>query len=146
MEKAEWKKEIDALLSSGTITDSDIEDYISKHPEIRGRDVWYYISELTAPEECKGCVHIQMSGIYPCNVCKRRNTVRLLQRKCSLTQQSINFTFSREWTRCEARTDISTFQGEHRKSPSGRTEFGIAGAVFCCLRMWKQQNRMVPSL
>lgn len=73
MEKAEWKKEIDALLSSGTITDSDIEDYISKHPEIRGRDVWYYISELTAPEECKGCVHIQMSGIYPCNVCKRRN-------------------------------------------------------------------------
>ena len=35
MEKAEWKKEIDALLSSGTITDSDIEDYISKHPEIR---------------------------------------------------------------------------------------------------------------
>ena len=54
MEIAEWKKEIDALLSSGTITDSDIEEYISKHPEIKGRDVWYYISELTAPEECKG--------------------------------------------------------------------------------------------
>ena len=51
MKKAEWKKEIDALLSSGTITDSDIEDYISKHPEIRGRDVWHYISELTAPED-----------------------------------------------------------------------------------------------
>ena len=51
MKKAEWKEEIDALLSSGTITDSDIEDYISKHQEIRGRDVWYYISELTAPEE-----------------------------------------------------------------------------------------------
>ena len=54
MEIAEWKKEIDALLSSGAITDSDIEDYISKHPEIKGRDVWYYISELTAPEKCKG--------------------------------------------------------------------------------------------
>lgn len=59
MEIAEWKKEIDALLSSGTITDSDIEEYISKHPEIKGRDVWYYISELTAPEECKGCLYIQ---------------------------------------------------------------------------------------
>lgn len=39
MEIAEWKKEIDALLSSGTITDSDIKEYISKHPEIKGRDV-----------------------------------------------------------------------------------------------------------
>lgn len=70
MEIAEWKKEIDALLSSGTITDSDIEEYISKHPEIKGRDVWYYISELTAPEKCKGCLYIQKSGMYPCNVCK----------------------------------------------------------------------------
>lgn len=47
MEIAEWKKEIDALLSSGAITDSDIEDYISKHPEIKGRDVWYYICQPT---------------------------------------------------------------------------------------------------
>ena len=46
MEIAEWKKEIDALISPGNTTDSDIEDYISKHPEIKGRDVWYYISEV----------------------------------------------------------------------------------------------------
>ena len=73
MEKLEWKKEIDVLLSSGSATDSDIEAYIENHPQIRGRDVWNYISELTVPEECKGCVYIQMSGMYPCNVCKRQN-------------------------------------------------------------------------
>ena len=75
MEKTEWKKEIDALISPGNATDSDIEDYITNHPEIDGRDVWNYIPELTIPEECKGCVHIQMSGMYPCNVCKRQNVL-----------------------------------------------------------------------
>ena len=75
MEIAEWKKEIDALISPGNATDSDIEDYITNHPEIDGRDVWNYISELTVPEDCKGCLYIQKSGMYPCNVCKRQNVL-----------------------------------------------------------------------
>ena len=94
MGNLEWKKEIDTLLSSGSITDSDVEDYIRNHPEIRGKDIWNYISELTAPEECKGCVHIQMSGMYPCDVCKRQNILSDYYREKVVSRNSQLISYS----------------------------------------------------
>lgn len=45
---------------------------MDEHPEINGKDIWDYVYELDAPEGCKGCIHIQKSGMYPCNECSRR--------------------------------------------------------------------------
>lgn len=66
----DWKEEISKIVKSGC-TDSDIEDYLEAHPDISGKEVWDFVCELRAPEECKGCKHTQMSGTYPCNACHR---------------------------------------------------------------------------
>lgn len=66
-----WQEEIKNIVNKGC-TDSDIENYIEKHSNINGKDIWDYLYELNAPKECKGCAHIQMSGMFPCNVCTRR--------------------------------------------------------------------------
>lgn len=66
-----WREEIKNIVNKGC-SDSDIEDYIKKHSNINGKDIWNYLYELNAPKECKGCVHIQMSGMFPCNVCTRK--------------------------------------------------------------------------
>ena len=85
MEKAEWKKEIDALLSSGTITDSDIEDYISKHPEIRGRRniLSDYYKESVASHNSQLISHSAVNGrvVRPGQIYRhfKGNIVRVLQ-------------------------------------------------------------------
>ena len=66
----DWKEEISKIVKSGC-TDSDIEDYLEAHPDISGQEMWDFVCELRAPEECKGCKHIQMAGTYPCNACHR---------------------------------------------------------------------------
>lgn len=76
MNDKNWKKELDQLIQNKKCTDSDIEDFIQNHDELNGKDVWDYVSELTSPEICKGCVYIQMSGMYPCNVCVRQNQLK----------------------------------------------------------------------
>ena len=71
----DWKEEVRELVM-GRCSDSDIEDYIDAHPDLNGREVWDYICELAAPEACKGCRHIQMSGMYPCDACSRNPKLR----------------------------------------------------------------------
>ncbi len=53
-------------------SDSDIEDFTNEHPEIREKDIWDYVYEYNAPDGCKGCKFIQMSGMMPCIGCKRK--------------------------------------------------------------------------
>ena len=66
-----WKDEIELIIKKGC-TDSDIEDYLSEHSELNGKEVWDYIYELDSPDVCKGCKNIQMSGMFPCTMCLRR--------------------------------------------------------------------------
>ena len=70
-----WQVELITICKNGG-TDSDIEDYIYEHPDINARDIWNFVYEYYAPNECKGCLHIQMSGLFPCNSCSRRVHVR----------------------------------------------------------------------
>lgn len=73
--ETDWKEEIKTIIKKGC-TDSDIEDYLSEHSELNGKEVWNYVYELDAPDGCKGCEFIQMNGMYPCNVCTRRNRLK----------------------------------------------------------------------
>lgn len=66
-----WQDEIELIIKKGC-TDSDIEDYLSQHSELNGKEVWDYVYELDAPDVCKGCKNIQMSGMFPCTMCSRR--------------------------------------------------------------------------
>lgn len=70
----DWKKELNKILKNGC-TDSNIEDFIEKHPEIN-ENVWDYVFEYDAPACCKGCKYIQYSGMHPCQNCSRRNTLK----------------------------------------------------------------------
>ena len=68
----DWKDEVRQIVERGC-TDSDIEDYIEKHPNIKGKvRIWDYVSDLNAPECCKGCKHVQLIGFsMPCTNCSR---------------------------------------------------------------------------
>lgn len=57
-----WKGELSGLLKSGC-TDSDIGQFIQEHPDIAGKDIWNYVSDYYAPEQCKGCIHVQLIGM-----------------------------------------------------------------------------------
>ena len=65
----DWKKELNKLLEKDH-TDSDIEDFIDEHPEIR-KLVWDYVYDYIAPMQFKGCKYVQYTGIYPCTNCSR---------------------------------------------------------------------------
>lgn len=71
----DWKEELDKMLENGC-TDSDIEDFEDAHPNVNGRDIWDYVFEYNAPKACKGCKHIQMSGLMPCMRCSRCITLK----------------------------------------------------------------------
>lgn len=66
-----WKDELKKLIENGC-TDSDIEDFETEHPNVNGKEIWDYVFEYNAPDACKGCLHIQMSGMFPCTMCSRR--------------------------------------------------------------------------
>lgn len=66
----DWKKELLNILNNGC-SDSDIEDFIIEHPTISGKDVWDFVYDTDAPEQCKGCVHIQNRGFMPCIRCSK---------------------------------------------------------------------------
>ena len=66
-----WQEKLEILIKKGC-TDSDIEDFISAHTNIKGKDIWEYIYEYDSPVECKGCKHIQKSGTLPCIMCSRK--------------------------------------------------------------------------
>ena len=68
-----WKEELAVLLKAGC-TDSDIRQFIQEHTDIGGKAVWNYVSDYYAPEQCKGCIHVQLIGMYPCTCCSRNET------------------------------------------------------------------------
>lgn len=76
MSNTNWKEEIEQLIQNEKCTDSDVEEFIHNHPNLNGKKVWNYIAEFTAPTVCKGCIHIQMSGMYPCSICIRQNLLK----------------------------------------------------------------------
>ena len=52
-------------------TDSDVCRYCEQN-DVSLREADAFISELNAPEECKGCKHVTtLSMCFPCNVCSR---------------------------------------------------------------------------
>lgn len=64
------KKAITALCKKGC-TDSDIEDYCHEHGINTGK-AFHFLSVQFAPEQCKGCKHVDMlPNIAPCNSCSR---------------------------------------------------------------------------
>ena len=67
----DWKDKITKIIENGC-SDSDIEDYITEHPNIKGKDVWNFIYEYDAPTQCHGCKYIQFRGMHPCTSCSRR--------------------------------------------------------------------------
>ena len=67
----EWKEKLKAILKDGC-SDSDIEDFISEHSELNGKEVWDYVYDLQAPDTCKGCKYVQHEGMLPCIRCSRR--------------------------------------------------------------------------
>ena len=67
----DWKTELQNIIKVGC-TDSDIEDFIEKHPEVHGRGIWNYVYENIAPPQCKGCKYIQrIRFALPCITCSR---------------------------------------------------------------------------
>lgn len=75
-----WKETLNKILENGC-TDSNIEDFIDfieKHSDIDvdAKEIWNYVYEHDAPEECKGCRFIQQSGMMPCTNCSRRNKLK----------------------------------------------------------------------
>lgn len=66
-----WKDEIKLIIENGC-TDSDIEDFVELHPEVNGKDIWDYASDLGAPEQCKGCKYVQLIGMGRCLSCTRQ--------------------------------------------------------------------------
>ena len=73
--QTDWKEAVKIVVENGC-TDSDIEDFVDTHPDVNGKEIWDYVYELDAPDRCKGCEFIQMAGMYPCNVCTRRNQLK----------------------------------------------------------------------
>ena len=67
----DWRDELKKIIENGC-SDSDIEDFVEEHSDINGRDIWDYVYEYSAPDECKGCKYIQLSGMMPCIICSRR--------------------------------------------------------------------------
>lgn len=69
-----WEKQLCSLLKllKSGCSDSDIEDFINENPNINAKAIWDFVYEYNAPERCKGCKHIQMTGFEPCNRCSRR--------------------------------------------------------------------------
>lgn len=71
----EWQDELRKLIVNGC-SDSDIEDFVEEHPDVNGRDIWDFVYEYGAPNECKGCKYIQFLGMTPCIGCSRRVKVK----------------------------------------------------------------------
>lgn len=71
----DWKETLKKIIENGC-TDSNIEDFVDEHPDVDAKEIWDYAYEYNAPEECKGCRFIQLSGMMPCTNCSRRNKLK----------------------------------------------------------------------
>lgn len=75
-----WIEDLKNLIETKeNLTDSDIEDLTDKYPD-NVKEIWQFIYELIAPEQCKGCKHIGLYGLYgsfyPCNCCTRQENLK----------------------------------------------------------------------
>lgn len=72
-----WKEDLKKLSETKeNLTDSDIMDLTDKYPE-DAKEIWQFIYELSAPEQCKGCKYIGLySRMYPCNCCIRQEDLK----------------------------------------------------------------------
>lgn len=70
-----WKNELNKLMEE-EISDSKIEDFIELHSKTNPKEIWDYVYEHNAPEQCKGCRFIQKSDTMPCIRCSRRIKVK----------------------------------------------------------------------
>lgn len=72
-----WKEDLKKLLETKeNLTDSDIEDLTDKYPE-DAKEIWQFIYELIAPEQCKGCKYIGLyNKTYPCNCCTKQEHLK----------------------------------------------------------------------
>ncbi len=72
----EQKKRLYEILSTGHCTDSDIMDFCDENNLDYG-PVFHYLAVITAPEQCKGCKHVDFfSSMPPCSSCSRAGTDR----------------------------------------------------------------------
>lgn len=67
----DWEEELIQIINDGC-TDSDIEDFVEEHPDIKASEVFDFVAELSAPEQCKGCKRISMIGMGICLSCTRQ--------------------------------------------------------------------------
>lgn len=70
-----WEDELKKIIEN-RYSDSNIEDFADEHPEVNAKEIWDYVYEYDAPDGCKGCRFIQMSGMMPCIKCTRRVKVK----------------------------------------------------------------------
>ena len=72
-----WKEDLKKIIETKDyLTNSDIEDLTDKYPE-DAKEIWKFIYELSAPEQCKGCKYIGFySRMYPCNCCTRQEDLK----------------------------------------------------------------------
>lgn len=71
MAKQDWKKEIARMLLQGC-NKEDVKYYCIMHPAIPKEDIWQFAYEITAPEKCLKCEHIDKVGFGPRNMCPYR--------------------------------------------------------------------------
>lgn len=71
----EIKAELMPILKND-YTSSNIEDFIEEHPDIPPHNIWNFVCENELPELCRGCMHVQMSGMHPCEYCARNANIK----------------------------------------------------------------------
>lgn len=66
-----WKEELIQIINK-EYTNSDIEDFAEGHPDIKANEIFDFVAELSAPEQCKGCKRVSMIGMGRCLSCTRQ--------------------------------------------------------------------------
>lgn len=57
-----------------TVSNEDYNVIETVYIYISGKKIWNYVSDYYAPEQCKGCKHVQLIGMYPCSCCSVNGT------------------------------------------------------------------------
>ena len=72
-----WIEDLKKIIETKDyLTDSDIEELVDKYPE-DAEEIWQFIYELSAPEQCRSCKYIGLyNKTYPCNCCTRQENLK----------------------------------------------------------------------
>lgn len=75
------KKKIDELIADHTCTYDEIEEFCYEN-NINYAGASHYISEMSAPEQCKGCRYVMLyPTMPPCSTCCRAHTNDFYERR-----------------------------------------------------------------